>query len=156
MACRLRWSCARATRARRAGGPRGRWRGAAAGCRRAGWRWRDGVPGEVALRSGDGVEGIGRAALDMALAGGGLLALGLPEALPWRFGYSAERIVRASSIPVLQLRSARCEHVVPLEDEPARVADGASAERSTMGDLVGAAVERNDGAYAGALAGGRL
>jgi nucleotide-binding universal stress UspA family protein len=96
------------------------WATAADYCRRvAAWLERHGVPAKVALRSGDAVEEIGRAALDLALDGGALLALGLPEALPWRFGYSAERILRSTPIPVLQLRSTRLEHVAPLDDTPA-------------------------------------
>ena len=89
---------------------------AAAYCQRvADWLGRHGVPAQVELRSGDPVEEIGRAALDLALQRGGLLALGLPEALPWRFGYTAERLLRAVPAPVLQLRSRRQEHVVPDE-----------------------------------------
>ena len=127
-------------------------------CRRvADWLERHGVPAQVELRTGDAVEEIGRAALDLALHRGGLLALGLPEALPWRFGYSAERILRAAQVPVLQLRSARCEHVVPLEEAPAEsAATGATdAERAAV-SLLAAAGERNHRAHGSALAGGRL
>jgi nucleotide-binding universal stress UspA family protein len=83
-------------------------KGAAYGERVARWLTEHGVPAQVMLRSGTAVEEIGIAALD----GFDLLALGLPEALPWRFGHSAERLLRTARIPVLQLRSRRTESLV--------------------------------------------
>ena len=82
----------------------------AAYCQRvAQWLTQHGVPSKIELRAGNTVEEIGRAAHGRM----DLLALGLPEALPWRFGYSAEQLLRRSGVPVLQLRSRRGEAVVP-------------------------------------------
>jgi nucleotide-binding universal stress UspA family protein len=90
------------------------WATAATYCRRvADWLERYGVPARVEIRAGVAIEEIGRAALDLAQAQGGVLALGLPDALPWRFGYSAEPLLRAVPLPVLQIRSRRSEPVVP-------------------------------------------
>ncbi|HEU5316244.1 MAG TPA: universal stress protein [Chloroflexota bacterium] len=72
------------------------------------WLEEHGVPAQVEIRSGSAVEEIGAAALEHA----DVLALGLPEALPWRFGHSAERLLRTARVPVLQLRSRRTEVLV--------------------------------------------
>jgi nucleotide-binding universal stress UspA family protein len=82
----------------------------AAYCERvARWLGGHGVPARVELRSGTPTEEIARAAFERA----DLVALGLPEALPWRFGYKAEQLLRLVKVPVLQLRSRRSEGVVP-------------------------------------------
>ena len=83
---------------------------AAAYCRRvATWLEQHGVPARVEIRCGSVVEQIGVAVLERT----DLLALGLPEALAWRFGYSVEQLLRTATVPVLLLRSTRAEYVVP-------------------------------------------